>query len=488
MLTDSPLSSPLIHSALPLDPTYEYIPKNPSDEAALGYYHSVMIKNWPPMPQPPMPQPPVPRNGRRCSRCSCPNCYNEALGNRPVIVDAQGRKIHNCSYKDCNKQFSKTSHLKSHIHMHLNFRPFLCKFHNCGKRFTRSDELQRHFRVHTGEKRFRCPKCSKPFMRSDHLSKHMKTHEPKERKQCKAAKAAPSTAPKKAVVVTPLPPPTDQMLSEVSEMLDNAAQLTPPNSEAEHTDSSRSSSVDQAQHNVYAMQPLQQSLPMAIGRSTLRTSLDSEHSSSTSTQSVTASADRGWYDTSAPAYLASSPDSSISNNSASSFAASAATSAFHQSYPPTLPQASAAMDQCHVDSGAFGTNSSWSPSAFNLPYAQQQQYMDPSGCNMASFPSATPAAPYAHMPNQFQANTTFPSATYQSYPHAQYPSQSGPSSGAVQSVQQQRPVQPIAQQAPANLMSCYVPAQPTTTQSWGAQGGNFYSYNNQYPMNMNTGT
>ncbi|CAI7991911.1 Krueppel-like factor 12 [Geodia barretti] len=89
---------------------------------------------------------------------------------------ARGKRVFQCDYPQCNKMYTKSSHLKAHKRVHTGEKPFQCPWEECDWAFRRSDELTRHYRRHTGEKPFKCMQCDKSFSRSDHLSLHAFKH------------------------------------------------------------------------------------------------------------------------------------------------------------------------------------------------------------------------------------------------------------------------------------------------------------------------
>lgn len=85
-------------------------------------------------------------------------------------------RSYSCKYPDCDKSYTRSSHLKAHEILHGKSLPFRCPWEDCNRSFARSFELSRHRRQHTGEKKFVCHICQQAFMRSDHLSMHVKRH------------------------------------------------------------------------------------------------------------------------------------------------------------------------------------------------------------------------------------------------------------------------------------------------------------------------
>ncbi|KAJ2063462.1 hypothetical protein GGI17_001678 [Coemansia sp. S146] len=77
---------------------------------------------------------------------------------------------HKCEHSDCDKSFSRTYNLVSHLRTHSDERPYPCG--QCEQRFSRNHDLKRHVKIHSRERPFICLVCLRTFARSDALARH----------------------------------------------------------------------------------------------------------------------------------------------------------------------------------------------------------------------------------------------------------------------------------------------------------------------------
>lgn len=74
-------------------------------------------------------------------KCTCPNC--EAPEDKRV-VGPDGRRLHLCHYKDCDRVFDAVSRLQIHIQRHIGEKSYACLWDNCDRKFYRKDHLKTH--------------------------------------------------------------------------------------------------------------------------------------------------------------------------------------------------------------------------------------------------------------------------------------------------------------------------------------------------------
>uniref|UniRef100_A0A8C7YA31 C2H2-type domain-containing protein n=1 Tax=Oryzias sinensis TaxID=183150 RepID=A0A8C7YA31_9TELE len=111
-------------------------------------------------------------HAKRFSCNICEKSFSSTSNLDSHLMNHRGIKPFSC--KECDKSYSYVSHLKRHMITHTGERPYWCM--ECRKGFMDLFSLKTHMRIHTGKKPFSCEECKKSFSQKGNLKIHMRTH------------------------------------------------------------------------------------------------------------------------------------------------------------------------------------------------------------------------------------------------------------------------------------------------------------------------
>ena len=105
-----------------------------------------------------------------CSVVGCNTTFNDKSSlNKHTKTVHKAHKPYSCD--NCDKAFSRSSHLQDHRAVHTKEKKFQCSI--CQKRFSFLSTKKSHELIHTERQDFKCDHCLKPFKGKQTLKVHL---------------------------------------------------------------------------------------------------------------------------------------------------------------------------------------------------------------------------------------------------------------------------------------------------------------------------
>lgn len=113
----------------------------------------------------------------KCQNDGCDKAFPTSYQLKNHERSHTGERPYQCDENGCQKRYSTPFRLKAHKRLHTG-NTFNCPTKNCSKQFTTRSDLKKHQRIHTGEKPYECEVngCGKKFTASHHLKVHQSSH------------------------------------------------------------------------------------------------------------------------------------------------------------------------------------------------------------------------------------------------------------------------------------------------------------------------
>lgn len=102
---------------------------------------------------------------------SCEKHTTKIETKKRLRVEAAASRAKAFQCDNCNRYFTRKTHLRRHMTIHTDERAFACK--SCDKKFRRADHLKIHENHHAKVKPHVCPYCQQSFSRAEHVRRHI---------------------------------------------------------------------------------------------------------------------------------------------------------------------------------------------------------------------------------------------------------------------------------------------------------------------------